>query len=120
MTAKTPKTPPATGAGFVDRALNGIETIGNRLPDPAILFLLLLVLTWIASAILSPVEFTEVDPRSGEPLRIANQLTGPALATFLVQLVPTFTGFAPLGWCWWPCSGSGWPRRPASSTPASS
>ena len=97
MTAKTPKTPAATGAGFVDRALNGIETVGNRLPDPAILFLLLLVLTWIASAILSPVEFAEVDPRSGEPLRIANQLTGAALATFLVQLVPTFTGFAPLG-----------------------
>lgn len=87
----------AEAGGFVDRALNAIETIGNRLPDPAILFLLLLVLTWIASAILAPVEFAEVDPRSGEPLRIANQLTGTALATFLVQLVPTFTGFAPLG-----------------------
>ena len=97
--AKAPPDRKATpeGGGFVDRALNGIETVGNRLPDPAILFLLLLVLTWIASAILSPVEFAEVDPRSGEPLRIANQLTGTALATFLVQLVPTFTGFAPLG-----------------------
>ena len=92
-----PATPAAAGGGFVDRALNAIETVGNRLPDPAILFLLLLVLTWIASAILAPVEFAEVDPRSGEPLRIANQLTGTALATFLVQLVPTFTGFAPLG-----------------------
>ena len=87
----------AEAGGFVDRALNAIETIGNRLPDPAILFLLLLVLTWIASAVLAPIEFAEVDPRSGEPLRIANQLTGTALATFLVQLVPTFTGFAPLG-----------------------
>ena len=92
-----PATPAAAGGGFVDRALTAIETVGNRLPDPAILFLLLLVLTWIASAILAPVEFAEVDPRSGEPLRIANQLTGTALATFLVQLVPTFTGFAPLG-----------------------
>ncbi|MCY4510185.1 MAG: AbgT family transporter, partial [Acidobacteria bacterium] len=92
-----PKTPAAAQVSFVDRALNGIETIGNRLPDPAILFLLLLVLTWIASAGLAPVEFAEVDPRSGEPLRIANQLTGTALATFLVELVPTFTGFAPLG-----------------------
>ena len=82
---------------FVDRALNGIETIGNRLPDPAILFLLLLVLTWIASALLAPVEFAEIDPRTGEPMRIANQLTGTALATFMVRLVPTFTGFAPLG-----------------------
>ena len=97
--AKEPPDRKATpeGGGFVDRALNAIETVGNRLPDPAILFLLLLVLTWLASAILAPVEFAEVDPRSGEPLRIANQLTGAALATFLVQLVPTFTGFAPLG-----------------------
>ncbi len=93
-----PRTPDAAARGtFVDQALNGIETIGNRLPDPAILFLLLLVLTWIASAILSPIEFAEIHPRTGEPVRIANQLTGAALATFMVQMVPTFTGFAPLG-----------------------
>ena len=90
------KTAPA-GGGFVDRALNGIETVGNRLPDPAMLFLLLLFLTWIASALLASVEFAETDPRTGEPLRIANQLTGTALATFMVELVPTFTNFAPLG-----------------------
>ena len=83
--------------GFVARALNVIEDAGNRLPDPAILFLLLLVLTWIASALLAPIEFAETNPRTGEPLRIANQLTGAALATFMVELVPTFTGFAPLG-----------------------
>ncbi len=92
-----PRTPAAGQGSLVDRALNGIETLGNRLPDPAILFLLLLVLTWIASAILAPVEFAEIDPRTGDPMRIANQLTGAAIATFLVQLVPTFTGFAPLG-----------------------
>ena len=83
--------------GLVSRLLNGIEAAGNRLPDPAMLFLLLLVLTWIASALLAPIEFAETDPRTGEPLRIANQLTGDALTAFLVQLVPTFTGFAPLG-----------------------
>ena len=86
------RTPRAAGSSIA-----AIETIGNRLPDPAVLFLLLLVLTWIVSAILSPVEFAEIDPRNDEPMRIANQLTGTALATFLVQLVPTFTGFAPLG-----------------------
>ena len=90
------KTAPA-GGGFVDRALNGIETVGNRLPDPAMLFLLLLVLTWIASALLAQVEFAETNPRTGEPLRIANQLTGTALAAFMVQMVDTFTDFAPLG-----------------------
>ena len=90
------KTAGARG-GFVARALNLIEDAGNRLPDPAILFLLLLLLTWVASALLAPIEFAETNPRTGEPLRIANQLTGTALATFMVELVPTFTGFAPLG-----------------------
>ena len=97
MAEAKPRTRAADRGGLVDRALNGIETIGNRLPDPAILFLLLLALTWIASAILAPIEFAEIDPRTGEPMRIANQLTGTALATFMVRLVPTFTGFAPLG-----------------------
>ena len=81
----------------LDRLLSGIETAGNRLPDPAILFLLLLLLTWAASAILSPIEFTETHPRTGEPVRIQNQLTGTALTEFMVGMVPTFTAFPPLG-----------------------
>ena len=81
----------------IDRFLSGIEAVGNRLPDPAILFLLLLLLTWVASAILSPIEFTETHPRTGEPVRIQNQLTGTALTAFMVGMVPTFTAFPPLG-----------------------
>ena len=82
---------------ILDRFLGSIEAVGNRLPDPAILFLILLVLTWIASALLAPIEFTETHPRTGDPLRIQNQLTGAALTQFMVQLVPTFTAFPPLG-----------------------
>ncbi len=85
------------GSGWLNRALNTIEVAGNKLPDPAILFLLLLVLTWILSAMLAPVEFTEIDPRSGEPIRVQNQLSGSALANFLSKMVTTFTGFHPLG-----------------------
>lgn len=33
----------------MDRALNAIERIDNKLPDPAALFLLLLLLMWIVS-----------------------------------------------------------------------
>ncbi|MXZ70367.1 MAG: AbgT family transporter [Acidobacteria bacterium] len=84
-------------ASILDRFLSSIETVGNRLPDPAILFLLLLVLTWVASALLAPIEFAETHPRTGDPLRIQNQLTGAALTQFMVRMVPTFTGFPPLG-----------------------
>ncbi len=86
-----------TQSGWLNRALNAIEVAGNKLPDPAILFLVLLVLTWILSAMLAPVEFTEIDPRSGEAIRVQNQLSGSALAYFLSKMVSTFTGFHPLG-----------------------
>ena len=82
---------------WLDRALNGIERAGNALPDPAVLFLILLVAVWALSALLAPVQFAEIDPRSGEPLRVVNQLTGGALAEFLSNMVTTFTSFHPLG-----------------------
>ena len=81
----------------MDRALAAVERIGNRLPDPAVLFVLLLVVVWILSALLAPLTFAELDPRTKAPLRIENQLTGPALAAFLAGMVTTFTGFHPLG-----------------------
>jgi aminobenzoyl-glutamate transport protein len=79
--------------GFLD----WIERTGNRLPDPAVHFLAALLLAWVASAVLAGVAFLEVDPRTGQPLVIHNQLTGEALATFLTKMVTTYTGFPPLG-----------------------
>lgn len=81
----------------VDRFLNTIETVGNKLPDPAVLFLVSLVVVWLLSWLLAPVAFTEIDPRSGEAIGINNLLTGTALANFLSNMVTTFTSFAPLG-----------------------
>jgi len=80
-----------------NRFLNGIEKAGNKLPDPAILFFYLMAIVWILSAILAPIDFGEVHPRTGDPLNVNNLLTGPALANFLATMVGTFTGFAPLG-----------------------
>ena len=90
-----PVAPPPTGV--VGRALAWVEVVGNKLPDPAILFLIFLVATWIVSALLAPIEFTNIHPQTGEPVRVINQLTGPALAQFFSAMVTTFTGFAPLG-----------------------
>ncbi len=84
-------------SSFLDRALNLIEKIGNKLPDPAALFLILMIVVWVLSAILSNVTFSEVDPRSGKAIIVNNQLTGTAIATFLSTMVKTFTDFHPLG-----------------------
>jgi aminobenzoyl-glutamate transport protein len=74
-----------------------IEWAGNKLPDPAMLFVWALLITWLLSALLAPVEFEDIDPRTKQPLEVKSQVTGPALTTFLVRMVKTFTDFPPLG-----------------------
>ncbi len=90
---------PPKPKGVVSRVLGFIEYAGNKLPDPAVLFLLLLLITWVVSFFLAPLEFTEIDPRSetDEPIRVVNQLAGSELAAFMANMVDTFTSFHPLG-----------------------
>jgi len=83
--------------GWLSRTLDVVERVGNRLPDPAVLFLALMVLAWIVSSLLSGVSFTEIDPRNGKPLEIRNLLAGESLTAFMATMVATFTNFPPLG-----------------------
>jgi aminobenzoyl-glutamate transport protein len=90
----TPAVPPRT---LLSRFLDGVERIGNKLPDPALLFLLLMLLVWVISALLANVQFDAIDPRSGEPLQIKNLLAGASLTGFMAEMVKTFVNFPPLG-----------------------
>lgn len=83
--------------GIVAKALDFIEKSGNKLPDPAVLFFLLMLVIWVMSAILSTMTFSELDPRTGTALQVVNLLEAESLAAFLSNMVTTFTGFAPLG-----------------------
>ena len=83
--------------GVLGRFLDIIERTGNKLPDPAILFFLLMILVWFLSAILSPFDFGETDPRTGETLSVINLLSGDQMASFLANMTETFITFAPLG-----------------------
>ena len=83
---------------FFDRVLDGIEKVGNKLPDPSVLFLLLLVLTWICSWALDGTKV--LVPKAGggfDEQVVTNQLSGKALATWMATMVKTFVNFAPLG-----------------------
>src|SRR5690606_27549146 len=89
-------TPPAAPTR-IERILGRIERVGNRLPDPAILFLWLLGITLVVSALLSQVSFDSIDPRNGETLTVVNLLGGTQLTAFTSDMVSIFTGFHPLG-----------------------
>ena len=83
--------------GIVNKMLDFVEKAGNKLPDPAILFFVLMLVIWGLSAIFSNVSFSELDPTTGSTIEINNLLSSGALAEFLSNMVTTFMGFAPLG-----------------------
>ena len=84
-------------ASLSQRSLAAVERIGNRLPDPAVLFIALLFIVWVVSWILSYVNFDVIDPRNGEALQVVNQLSGAAVTTFFSSMVKNFAHFHPIG-----------------------
>jgi aminobenzoyl-glutamate transport protein len=91
------ETPTVDKPRLIDRFLNAIEVVGNKLPDPAVLFVISLFIVWGVSWVLSGIAFVEIDPRSGAPIAVTNLLTGQGMATFLAGMVQTFAAFPPLG-----------------------
>jgi aminobenzoyl-glutamate transport protein len=84
-------------SSLTTRMLATVERVGNKLPDPAMLFVGLLVIVWVLSWLLSMVSFEVVDPRSGEALVINNLLEGRAMTEWLSVMVTNFAHFHPVG-----------------------
>ncbi|MFQ3665359.1 MAG: AbgT family transporter, partial [Sphingomonadaceae bacterium] len=74
-----------------------IETLGNRLPHPVLLFLLLALMVVGASVLASLAGLSGVHPATGEELRAINLLSAETVRRMLVEMPRTFTGFPPLG-----------------------
>lgn len=79
------------------RMLATVERVGNKLPDPAVLFIALLFIVWFLSWLLSYFTFEAINPRTGEPIVIVNQLSGTSLVAFMQNMVTNFVGFGPVG-----------------------
>ena len=77
--------------------LNGIEILGNRLPDPFMLFAVLAVVVILLSYVLSLFGISVVHPGSGEQVAIKNLASGEGIQYILSSMLSNFTGFAPLG-----------------------
>ncbi|MGI8671847.1 MAG: AbgT family transporter [Luteitalea sp.] len=89
--------PIASRRTLAGRWLDTVERIGNRCPDPILLFVIALGVTWVLSRLLVGVDFGLADPRTGQPLRINDQLTLEAMATFLGGMTQTYVTFPPMG-----------------------
>ena len=84
-------------SSHIQRILKFIERTGNRLPDPAVLFIALLVIVWFASLAFSFITWEVIDPRTGLPLEVVNQLSGTSMAAFMSAVVKNFAHFHPIG-----------------------
>lgn len=80
-----------------NRFLNGIEVMGNRLPDPFLLFAILAGGVILVSFIFSLFDASVTHPGSGETLEIKSLLSGEGIEFILTEMLNNFTGFAPLG-----------------------
>jgi aminobenzoyl-glutamate transport protein len=79
------------------KILDRIERIGNAIPHPATLFVVLSIIVLVGSAIASYAGISVKHPGTGETITAVNLLTVSGLHRILGSLVTNFTGFAPLG-----------------------
>ena len=82
--------------GLGDRFLNGIEYVGNKLPEPFTLFLILFLLTGIASTIMAVQDITVAVPGSDKDLTIRGLFTGEGMTWLTTTMGSNYIGFPPL------------------------
>lgn len=69
-----------------DRALDSVERIGNRLPDPISIFVLLALLVLVASWITARLGVTAVHPKDGSLITPVNLLTRDGLRRIFTMI----------------------------------
>jgi aminobenzoyl-glutamate transport protein len=82
----------------VFRALDAIERLGDRLPDPVFIFAWIIAALVLASAICAGLGVSAVNPATGETLVAESLLAPDNVRTLLIEMPKTLTGFAPLGY----------------------
>ena len=77
--------------------LGWIEKIGNKLPDPFWLFVILAGVVAVSSWLASKAGLSATDPASGEEIHVESLLTGENISRMVTDAVENFIAFPPLG-----------------------
>ena len=83
--------------GMIERSLGAVERIGNRLPDPVTLFLILIAVVVVLSVITAWAGVAVIHPISGEQIAAINLLGAEQVRRLLTEMSQTFADFPPLG-----------------------
>lgn len=91
-----PDAPTSKLSKWSDKFLNGVETLGNKLPTPFTLFLILFLITALASSIMAWMNVSVIVPGSDEELFVKGLFTGEGLTWLTTNLGANYIGFPPL------------------------
>lgn len=95
-----PKTQDGAAAekdNFLLRLLGGIETVGNKLPHPFWLFIIIAAVVLALSGILAFFGVSATSPADGSEIAVQSLLTAEGLRRIITEAVPNFVSFPPLG-----------------------
>jgi len=84
---------PARATGFLGR----VERAGNRLPDPALIFVGLIFTVIACRVIGAALGWNAINPVSGKTIAAESLLRSANLARLFIEMPRTLASFAPLG-----------------------
>lgn len=82
---------------FFDRFLDTIEKVGNRLPDPVTLFVILIGVVMLSSWLAAIFGAAVTHPGSGDTIRAVSLFSSENIQRLFVEMPRTFASFPPLG-----------------------
>lgn len=99
------ETPSIKKKGLLERAVSGIEVVGNKLPHPFWLFVIFMLVTIVLSSLLSKMGVSVTYMAAGRDgaaptettVAAVNLLTYDVMRGLLANFVKTYVNFAPLG-----------------------
>ncbi len=81
----------------LNKSLNFIEVVGNKLPHPATLFLILALITMLASWLATVFDYTAIHPVNQSIVRANNLLSADGFRWVFTHIEKNFVEFPPLG-----------------------
>ena len=82
---------------LLERFLSGVEVLGNKIPNPMLLFIYLCVAVILISAVCSIFHVSAVNPVTNEVVEVVNLLSKDGFIMMLTKFVSNFTGTSAMG-----------------------
>ncbi|GAA3583269.1 p-aminobenzoyl-glutamate transporter [Gibbsiella greigii] len=74
-----------------------VERIGNKIPNPFLLFVYLIIILMLATALFSWLGVVVKNPANGAPIQVKNLLSVEGIQWIFPNIIHNFSSFAPLG-----------------------